>query len=291
MLTLALDFGGTKLAAGLVDAAGGEVCAERRCPSPADAGAGYMAMRHMARELLAEASMPPTVCGVSFGGPVMGDGRTVRLSMHVPGWEGAPLAEWVERDMGLPCAVANDADAAALGEQRYGAGQGTRILLYLTVSTGIGGGIVIGGRIFRGAHALAGEVGHQLLDPNGPPCACGRNGCLEALASGPAIARAAGLPDAQAVAAAVAGGDRAAQAVWERAMAWIGVGVANAANILNPDLVVIGGGVAQAGELFFRPVRKQAAARCLDPELRILPAALGSHTGLVGAAAVALQGN
>jgi glucokinase len=284
-MILALDFGGTKLAAGLVDAAGA-VVAERRCPSPPDAGGGYAAMLAMARELLAEAPARPAACGVSFGGLVAADGRTVRLSMHVAGWEQAPLAAWVERDLGLPCAVANDADAAALGEQRFGAGRGAALLLYLTVSTGVGGGVVAGGQLFRGAHALAGEVGHQCLDPHGPPCPCGRNGCLEALASGRAIARAAGMPDALAAAA----GDPAARQAWDTAMGWLGIGVANAANILNPDRVVIGGGVAGAGELLLGPVRAVAAARCLDPDLRVELAALGPRTGLAGAAAVATSG-
>lgn len=286
MLTLSLDFGGTKLAAGLLDPRSGAVLAERRCPSPGSAPEGYAAMLAMARELLAAAPAPPGACGVSFGGPVCADGRTVRLSMHVPGWEEVPLAAWVERDLGLPCAVANDGDAAALAEQRYGAGKGAQVLLYLTVSTGIGGGIAIGGRIFRGARAFAGEIGHQLLDPGGPPCACGRHGCLEALAGGPAIARAAGMADARAVAEAVRRGDEAARAAWDRAMAWLGVGVANAANILNPDLVVVGGGVAQAGDLLFAPVRAVVAACCLDPAMRVEPAALGGQTGLFGGAAV-----
>lgn len=285
-LTLALDFGGTKLAAGLLDSQGATV-AERRVPSPADAASGYAAMLAMARELLAAAPGPPVACGVSFGGHVAADGRTVRRSMHVPGWEDRPLAEWIERDLGLPCAVANDADAAALGEQRFGAGRGVGVLLYLTVSTGIGGGIVLDGQIFRGARALAGEIGHQCLDPEGPPCACGRRGCLEALAAGPAIARAAGMPDARAVGQAVAAGEPRAVAAWAAAMAWLGIGVANAANILNPDLVLIGGGVAGAGELLLGPVRAEVAARCLDPDLRIELAALGPRTGLAGAAALA----
>lgn len=287
MATLSLDFGGTKLAAGLLDSQSGALLAERRRPTPGTAAEGYAAMLALARELTAAAPAPPAACGVSFGGPVHADGRTVRLSMHVPGWEDVPLADWVERDLGLPCAVANDGDAAALAEQHYGAGKGVGVLLYLTVSTGIGGGIAIGGRIFRGARAFAGEIGHQLLDPQGPPCACGRNGCLESLAGGPAIARAAGLADARAVAAAARRGDKAARAAWDSAMTWLGIGVANAANILNPDLVVVGGGVAQAGELLFAPVRAVVAARCLDPAMRVEPAALGGQTGLFGGAAVA----
>lgn len=291
MQILTLDFGGTKLAAGLIDAATGQVLAAARCPTPGNADLSYAAMRDMARQLLAHAVAPPRAVGVSFGGPVEADGRTVRLSMHVPGWERAPLAAWVERDFALPCTIANDADAAALAEWRYGAGQGASVLLYLTVSTGIGGGIVIGGAIHRGARAWGGEVGHQTLDPHGPPCDCGRNGCLEALASGRAIARDVAHTGQQRtardVADAAAAGDAAARAVWERAMGWLGIGIANAANILNPDLVVLGGGLTGAGELLFTPVRQVVAARALDPALRVLPAALGEHVGLLGGAAVA----
>jgi glucokinase len=240
--------------------------------------------------------------------------------MHVYGWENAALATWIERDMVLPCAIANDADAAALAEQRYGAGRGALHLLYLTVSTGIGGGIVIDGKIYRGARAWAGEVGHQVLDPKGPPCACGRNGCLESLASGRGIARAAKvalnvlrsnldllqaedmtpaqhnssllrLPieqiTAQTVAEAVATGDVLASTVWERAMTWLGIGIANAANVLNPALVVLGGGLTRAGALLFEPVGQVVAQRVLDPNLKIVPAALGEHIGLLGGAAIA----
>lgn len=306
-LILSLDFGGTKLAAGLVESAGGRVVATRRCATPDDATASYAAMLAMARDLPAQAAAPPRALGVSFGGPVEADGRTVRLSMHVPGWQHTPLADWLERDTGLPCAIANDADAAALAEQRYGAGQGALHLLYMTVSTGIGGGVVINGQLYRGARAWAGEVGHQVLDPDGPPCDCGRNGCLEALASGRAVARAAqqalfrhpasalaglafGQVTAQTVARAAAAGDPLAREVWEAAMQWLGIGIANAANVLNPALVVLGGGLTRAGALLFDPVGRIVAQRALDPALQVLPAALGDHVGLLGGAAVAPQG-
>ncbi len=303
-LVLALDFGGSKLAAALVDAASGRVVSTLRCATPADAEASYAAMLALARALLIDAPDHPHAVGVSFGGPVQADGRVVRLSMHVPGWNDAPLADWIERDLGLPCAIANDADAAALAEQRYGAGRGLTPLLYLTVSTGIGGGIVIDRRMFRGARAWAGEVGHQTLDPNGPLCACGRRGCLEALASGLSIARAArqeldaneasslaNLPrdqvDARAVAAAAAAGDPLAGAVWDAAMGWLGIGIANAANVLNPACVVLGGGLTQAGDQLFAPVRRIVAERALDPALTVVPAALGEHVGVLGGVAIA----
>ncbi|GAB4108553.1 MAG: ROK family glucokinase [Roseiflexaceae bacterium] len=293
-LVLGLDFGGTKLAAGLVDTASGTLLADARCPTPPGAEASLAAMLALADGLLAERQDSPVAVGVSFGGPVEADGRRVRLSMHIPGWEQQPLAERLEQRFGLPAAIANDGDAAALAEHRFGAGRGVRNLLYLTVSTGIGGGLVIDGRLYRGERAWAGEIGHMLLKPDGPPCPCGRNGCLEALASGLSVARAMrqGRPEqpavtAQQVAEAAAAGDPLARAVWDEAMGWLGVGVASAANLLNPGRVVIGGGLARAGELLFAPVRQTLALRALDPALELAPAALGDAVGIYGGAAVA----
>ncbi|HEU4325202.1 MAG TPA: ROK family protein [Roseiflexaceae bacterium] len=294
-LVLGLDFGGTKLAAGLVDTTSGTLMSSARRPTPPDAEASLAAMLALAEGLLAGHPDAPAAVGVSFGGPVEADGRTVRLSMHIPGWEGQPLAERLERALGLPAAVANDGDAAALAEHRFGAGRGVRNLLYLTVSTGIGGGLVVDGRLYRGERAWAGEIGHLLLKPDGPPCPCGRNGCLEALASGLSIAREmrARRPEqpgvtAQQVAEAAAVGDPLARAVWDEAMGWLGVGVASAANLLNPGRVVIGGGLTGAGELLFGPVRRTLALRALDPALELAPAALGDAVGIYGGAAVAL---
>lgn len=306
-LVLGLDFGGTKLAAGLVDLQQGNVLARRSMPTPVSGGAaaGLQAMLAMAQVLIATAPAPVQRVGISFGGPVAADGRTVRLSMHVAGWENFPLATHVEEALGLPATVANDGDAAALAEYHFGAGQGVRHLLYLTVSTGIGGGVIIDGRLHRGERAWAGEVGHQVLKPDGPPCPCGRNGCLEALASGLSIAREARVrlqgPDgatsalaaippagltAQHVAEAAAAGDALARAVWNEAMGWLGIGIASAANLLNPGRVVLGGGLTRAGALLFDPVRHVVARRIMDPEVSVVSAALGDDVGILGGAAL-----
>ncbi len=306
-LVLGLDFGGTKLAAGLVDIAGGMVLARHTVPTPVAGGAvaGLDAMLGMARALLNAAPAPVNAIGISFGGPVAADARTVRLSMHVAGWENLPLADRVEAALSLPVVVANDGDAAALAEYHFGAGRGVEHLLYLTVSTGIGGGIIIGGRLHRGERAWAGEVGHQVLQPDGPPCPCGRNGCLESLASGLSIARdarrqlrgpagatstlAAIPPDAltaRHVAEAAAAGDDLARTVWNEAMGWLGAGIASAANLLNPGRVVLGGGLTRAGALLFDPVRHVVARRVMDPDLTVVPAALGDDIGILGGAAL-----
>jgi glucokinase len=245
---------------------------------------------------------------VSFNGPVAADGRTVRRSMHIAGWKDFALAGRLEQELGAATLIANDADAAALAEQRFGAGQDVRNLLYMTISTGIGGGVIVDGRLHRGERAWAGEVGHMPLLPDGPRCACGRRGCLEALASGLSIARAAreqlqsfsqasqlrSLPadaiTARDVAAAAAQGDEVARMVWNEAMGWLGLGIAAAANLLNPGRVVLGGGLARAGALLFDPVRRIVAAHTLDPELRVVPAALGDDVGILGGAALMIGG-
>jgi glucokinase len=307
---LGLDFGGTKLAAGLVDPVSGAVVASARCSTPVDAERSIAAIVDLVGDLVAterraertslvsSARFPLRGIGISFGGPVAVDGRTVRLSMHVPGWEQMPLADRFERLFGVPVAVANDGDAAALAEYRFGAGRGMRHLLYFTISTGIGGGVIVDGRLHRGERAWAGEVGHVVLDPDGPPCPCGRNGCLESLASGLSIARTmrerAQMTNAsyketitaQDVAIAAAKGDLLAQAVWEEAMVWLGIGIASAANVLDPGCVVLGGGLTRAGDLLFEPVRRVVAQRALDPDLTVVPARLGDEVGIVGGAAL-----
>jgi glucokinase len=298
---LGLDFGGTKLAAGLYSIRAGDLIGRMQVETPVAGGApaSLAAMLGMARALIAEHPVHLRSVGVSFGGPVSPDGRTIRLSMHVPGWEKAALADWLERDLGAPTRIANDADAAALAEYHLGAGQHVSNMLYVTVSTGIGGGIICGGQLYRGERGWAGEVGHMLLVPDGPPCPCGRNGCLESLSSGLSIARDArqallsGEPSAlreipaeqlsaKHVAEAAAAGDPLAQRVWSQAMAWIGYGLASASNLLNPGRIVIGGGLTRAGGLLFDPVRAIVSQRCMDPALQVVPARLADNVGLLG---------
>lgn len=316
-LYLALDFGGTKLAAGLVESEAGRILAHVRRPSPSSAQQSIEAMLGMARQALADAGRSRSdvaAVGVSFGGPVDEARLRVRLSHHVPGWESLPLVEVVSRELGLPTAMDNDANLQALGEWRYGAGRGVSDLLFVNVGTGIGGGLVLGGRLRRGRHGLAGEIGHTVVKPDGPPCTCGKRGCVEALAAGPGIARgalealaanqdkgarlrelAAGHPAAvtgELVFRAAAEEDDLALAVLGEACLFLGIGIANAAAIVDPELIVVGGGVAKAGELFFRPLREAARAHAapLWPEmLQIVPGQLGDDANVLGAAAMAEQ--
>ena len=299
-LVLSLDFGGTKLSAGLVDVGSGRLLALRRTATPPDAERSLAVMLELARSLLDDEAGRANSLGVSFGGLVDIDGRTVLRSHHVAGWDGYPLSARLESEFQLQARVTNDADAVALGESCFGAGHCVRSLLYLTVSTGIGAGIILDGALYRGEHSLAGEIGHMFLLPDGPLCPCGRRGCLEALASGRSIARQmrqklAEQGDlavieaitAKSVAEAAAVGNPSARSVWAEAMRWLGIGIANAANVINPGRVVVGGGLARAGVLLFEPVQRIAAQVALDPALQIVPAALGDDGPLLGAAVAA----
>jgi glucokinase len=299
---LGLDFGGTKLAAGIVDTSTGQVIVSGRSATPAGGAThGFAAMLALADGLRARIAQPITAVGVSFGGPVEADGRTVRLSMHIPGWEGFALAARCEAHFGVPCVIANDADAAGLAEYRFGAGRGCTHMLYLTVSTGIGGGVIINGQLHRGEHAWAGEVGHMILKPDGPACACGGNGCLESLSSGLSIARdaRANIPPslrerdpatitARDVAMAAAQGDAVAQQLWDTAVAWLGVGISSASNLLNPGMIIVGGGLTGAGEQLFAPLRTIMAHRALSKQVVLKPAALGDAVGIMGGAALCM---
>lgn len=307
-LILALDYGGTKLSAALV-ARGERVWrALVRVPSPPQHDAAYeqTTMRALARQVLG--AQTPRAVGVSFGGPVEAARGRVILSHHVPGWTDTPLRDQLHAEFNAPVRIENDANVAALGEYALGAGRGCAMLLYVTVSTGVGGGWIIGGKIFSGADALAGEIGHTICDPRGAPCVCGRRGCVEAMACGPAIARLArerlaaapaartslrALGDALTaadVAHAANAGDTFAQTLLEEAGRALGFGIGTAITLLNPERVVIGGGVSKAGVWWWRAVRAAARANTL-PQMRveIVPAALGDDAPLWGAVVLAEQ--
>ncbi len=295
---LALDYGGTKLAAARLERGERTWRARRRIPSPPHHDAAYdqTTMLALARELLGDDT--PTAIGVSFGGPVDVTTGTVRLSHHVPGWENIPLRDQLQREFGAPVWIDNDANVAALGEWTFGAGQGCTTMLYVTVSTGIGGGWVLNGEIYRGADGLAGEIGHVVVRPDGAACVCGKRGCLEVEASGPAIARRlrerlpAGATDditAEFVARRAQQGDPLAQEVMDQAAQILGEGLGIALNLMNPQRIVLGGGVTKSGERYWSIVRETARAYALLPAVRvdIRPAALGDDAPLWGAVALA----
>jgi glucokinase len=249
--------------------------------------------------------------GVGCGGPLDAERGVITNALNNPGWVNVPLKRLLEDALGRPVHVENDANAAALGERRFGAGRGVANLVYLTVSTGIGGGVIVDGTLYRGENGNAGELGHIAIAYDGRPCHCGGHGCLEAYASGTNIAvRArealvseepsalldiAGTPEritAATVTEAVRLGDAVAIRVWDETTTILAAGVASVIHAFNPRLVIVGGGVTRAGDVLFEPLRRKALGRAmvaLAEVVDIVPAELADRTGVVGAAAVALD--
>lgn len=309
-LILAFDFGGTKHIAGITGRGERELRARRQVESPHGADANYdvNTMIALGHEMLAGAR--PAAIGVSFGGPVDFATGTVRLSHHVPGWEDFPLRQRLAAEFGAPARVDNDANVAALGEHHFGAGQGCDHLLYITVSTGVGGGWILNGLPWRGHESMAGEFGHIRVDPNGPACVCGNFGCVERLAAGPNIALRArewleaqpergsilralvnhdlSAIDGKAVARAAAEGDELAWESLAVSARTLGVAIGGTANLINPQRFVLGGGVTKSGDRWWDLLRATARAATM-PEVHyaVLPAALGDDAPLWGAIALA----
>lgn len=308
-----VDLGGTKIYTALADLRG-SILSETRIPTGAEDGPDAVIGRIAGtcyQVLAAAAGGAPSAVGVGSPGPLDPDTGVVHRSPNL-GWHDVPLKKKLEKILGLPVLVDNDANLAALGEYRFGAGQWARHMVYVTVSTGIGGGLVLEGRIYRGAGGGAGEIGHMVVDPDGPMCGCGRRGCLESLASGTAmaararelvasgrgkaiLAEAGGSPGgvtAVSVSRAAAAGDAEAVEIVSTAGAYLGMGLANVINLINPDRLVLGGGALEAGQLFWANMEKELAARALRPALdqvRVVRAGLGSRSGLMGAVALAIN--
>jgi len=308
---LAIDIGGTKLAAGVVDASG-TILARGDMPTLAAEGPERVLDRivRLAKDVLGRLGVSAGAIqriGIGCAGPVDRQAGLILNPPNLPGWTRVPLVERIEKALGHPAVLENDANAAALGEFRYGAGRGASSLVYLTVSTGIGSGIILNGKIWHGVKDGAGEVGHMTLLPDGPICGCGNRGCLEALASGPSIARrarealATDRPSrlreatdftAVDVVRLAQEGDVIAAEVWDETVRYLGLGVAAIVTILAPERVVIGGGVTQAGDFLFERLRREVRRRVklvAVESVPILPAALGADAGILGAAAVALE--
>jgi glucokinase len=244
--------------------------------------------------------------GVAAPGPLDPFAGVIREAPNIPGWIDVPLRSHIEQRFGVPVALGNDANLAALGEWTYGAGQGHHHLVYITVSTGIGGGVIIDDRLLLGLNGLAAELGHVTILPDGPLCGCGARGHLEALSSGTGIARwveeqlsqgaRSSLPCGQPVTAKLVGvaaqaGDALAIAAIERAGSYLGLALANYLHIFNPSIIIIGGGVSQLGPLLLDPLWAAIEKHTLSPyyleHLTLARAALGDAAGLIGALALA----
>jgi glucokinase len=303
-VVLAVDVGGTKLAVGLVDGSG-RVLASRRVTTPATAP--ERALTELIDDLLRSfdnldsdvREIPISGVGIGCGGPMSWPAGRVS-PVNIAAWRDFPLrAMLAERFPGLPVRLLNDAICLGIAEHWQGAGRGVPDLLGMVVSTGVGGGLVLGNRVVVGRTGNAGHIGHVVVEPEGPACGCGGRGCLEAIARGPALvawAREQGWTgaDGRDLAVSAHAGDEVALAAFARAGRAIAIAVAGAATTLDLSFVVIGGGIAGAGDVLFGPLREELQARArLDfvRELRVVPAALGEQAGLIGAAALVLAGD
>jgi glucokinase len=313
MPVIAVDLGGTQIRACLVRA--GQIRHRRAEPTASERGieAVIGSILGVIRAVGAAAGRSDLPVGVASPGPL--DPRTgvIFEAPNLQGWYDVPLGPRLAEALGTPVFIGNDANCAVLGEYQFGAGRGARDLCYVTVSTGIGGGVISDGRLIEGTAGAATEVGHMTLDLAGPRCNCGNIGCWEALASGPAIARAAqaaidrgvttSMPHVAArlgesgltpavVAEAARGGDPAAAAIMRHAGTITGHGLVNLAHLFDPDLIILGGGVMNAGPLILEPaleVFNRYAMPNYRRTCRIVTAALGDDVGLYGAAALVAQ--
>ncbi len=308
---LAVDIGGTHFRVGIFNHEGRLLEVTKSATSHQGGREWMLAQLHQHAAKLLDAS-PETVkaCGISFGGPV--DYASQRVtSVHTPGWRNFPLASWVKDTFCIPALLDNDANAGALGEFHFGAGRGVNSLIYITLSTGIGSGLVIHGKVFRGRDSMAGEIGHLPLSDLPIPCTCGGSGCLEALSSGRSIARSArelAASDPQAarrlmelsggnaenltarlVFDAAAQGDPAANRLLRDAIYWLARALTIAIRLINPDKIILGGGVAQAGDRLLIPLRELMAqwkSGNFPYTTEISTAALSNDSPLYGAAAL-----
>lgn len=314
-IVIGIDLGGTKISTALVDSSGSIVAHDYRPTLVTQGQQAVIARMLAAAELvMAKAGVTPAqVVGVGIGapGPLELESGLTLSPPNLPGWDRVPLRQIIQDGLQIPAFLENDANAAAMGEFYFGAGRGTRDMIYVTVSTGIGSGLILDGELYYGATFMAGEIGHTTVLPNGPLCACGNRGCLEAVSSGTAIVGRArerlarGMPTliaelaegnpekvtVQLIAQAAEQGDVEAKGILTEAMDFLGIGMANMVNLFNPELLVIGGGLSNLGSLLFEPVRRAIIRRAFPGPARaakVVPAELDSHAGVLGAAAVAL---
>jgi len=300
-----VDVGGTKIAAGLVSPKGG-VLAEARYPTPHSPGKLVETIVRVIKEV-SDGHEVGGVC-LAVPGLILAQENKVVFSPNLRAVEGIPLKDRIEPEIGVPLVIENDANAAAWGEFRFGSGSEVDHLVFLTVGTGVGGGVISHGVLLRGAQGSGGELGHVTVQATGPRCTCGNHGCLEALASGTAIgrrAREAAVENPESALGRIASrrkvlgedvteharkGDEVAISVLEETGTWLGVGLAGFVNIFNPEVVAVGGGVMEAGDLILASARREIRLRARPPSrdlVEVQVATLGPESGVLGAAALA----
>lgn len=310
-LTIGIDVGGTKVAGGVVDGQGSILASHRVATPASDARATTQAIVSVIEEL--RSGHEVEAVGIAMAAFVDAARSVVYFAPNLSGWRNAPLRSEIEARVGLPTVVENDANAAAWGEARFGAARESRFVVCVTLGTGVGGGIISDGRLFRGGYGVGAEIGHIQMVEDGRQCGCGQRGCWEQYASGGALVREAreraaedragarlllglgdGTPEGvhgEHVTRAAHLGDAVALAAFDRVGHWIGQGMADLAAVLDPQLFVLGGGVSEAGDVLLRPVRSAfeelLTGRGLRPLAGVLLAELGNDAGVVGAADLA----
>lgn len=308
---IGIDVGGTNVKIALVDKSG-KIIYSNSVPTYAKMGYEYTVnnIKQAIKDLMKETNTTAKdIDGIGFDFPGQVDYKTgvVKLAPNIPGWVNVPIAQMIEEEFHIPTRIDNDVRCAALGEMKFGAGQGCENFVCITVGTGIGSGLVVNGQLVRGASNAAGEIGHiKLQMKDGLICGCGDTGCLEAYASGPSIVAMAqdyikggkstkfremaaaegGEITPYMVAKAAEAGDPVAKRIFAIVGEYIGIGLTSVINLLNPEKVIIGGGVAEAGDLLLDPIRKTIKERAMvvaGSAVEIVPAQLGNSAGVIGA--------
>ena len=306
---IGVDLGGTNVKIAIVDDAGNIICS-RSAPTDADKGfeAAYENIVNVIYTIINECEVSKEeISGIGFGLPGLIDSKNgiIKDLPNMPGWVNIPFGEMIKKEFDLRVEIVNDVRAATLGEYKFGAGRGVSNLVCITIGTGIGSGMIIDGKLVKGSTSVAGEIGHMTLQEHGGPiCGCGNTGCLEALGSASSIVKrghellTGGRPSkireimgdgpltAQVIAEAAAQGDAPASRILYETGRWIGIGLANIVNLLNPELIIIGGGVAQAGAPLIDPIRENIQKRALKlsaAAVRVETASLGEKAGVIGA--------
>lgn len=309
-LAIGLDLGGTNIKGILLDS-DGNIYTNTDIPTEAGDGPESVARRmagmiSVLEQAAKKAGRKATGVGIGIPGlPDQGTGDVV-FAPNL-GWKNVPLLKLLTTTVTLPVILENDANTAALGEQWLGAGRGSANMIMITIGTGIGGGLILNGKLYTGANGSAGEIGHTVINPQGPPCSCGRRGCLETYTSATAMIRMAREAieqgkktcltskdkiEARDIVTAALQGDETSAGIVDFAAQYLGIGIANMINILNPDKVVVGGGVAGAGDILFEPLISSVRQWSLEANVdavKIVPAQLGNNAGCIGAASLALK--
>jgi len=313
---LGIDLGGTKILTAVANTQGVMLSRDHSI-TPAKEGQDVVVksiLESVGRALDQAHIAAADLTAIGLGAPGLSNPETGILftSPNLPGWKDVPLRDIIAKELGKEAFLINDANAAAVGELYFGAGRGARNFIYITVSTGIGGGIIIDGKIYTGPTGTAGELGHMVIDDEGPQCNCGNKGCWETLASGTALSREArhrikeGAAtsilkyaggniekiNAEAIHEAAQTGDKLANELIARTAYYLGVGLANLVNIFNPEVIIIGGGLSNIGDMLLKPAFEEAGRRAFRQSyqaVRFARAELGRNSGVLGAAAYALE--